>query len=237
MEQYPNVGYVHCERDYIDEKGKVTDLDPFYTCNFVAPGESVLPIYMVTDVGQPAQSLIRKGAFRQALGYCSEFDHLNADKDLWFRLSLVADYAYLREKLALIRIHGNRETTVGFKTFYHPLAVYLTIASQGQWGALRGYGNVVDRLPVAYARLSSECLSIARSCLRDGERELANQYLVFSEIVHEDIVNDAAYRALSAYLEGGGKPTEEASDVLVDDTYRKRKRGYNPPAGYRIIEV
>ena len=86
MEQHPRVGYVHCERDYIDTQGNVTELDPFYNCSFIAPGESALPIYMLTDVAQPAQCLFRRTVFERALRYETEFDHANADKDLWFKL-------------------------------------------------------------------------------------------------------------------------------------------------------
>lgn len=34
MEQHSNIGFVHGERDYIDENGKITELDPFFNCSF-----------------------------------------------------------------------------------------------------------------------------------------------------------------------------------------------------------
>ncbi len=179
MQKYQNVGYVHCERDYIDATGTITELDPFFRCSFIAPGKSVLPIYMLTDIGQPAQSLMRRSVFNRVSGYNTEFDHTNADKDLWFRLSLVSDYAYIREKLALIRIHRQRETTSGFKSFYHPLAIYLMLNNQKEMGEVNGHQNVLDRLPAAYRKLSMECLQIALLCLKDNDKELTRQYLLF----------------------------------------------------------
>ncbi len=74
-----------------------------------------MPIYLLADVAQAAQCLMRRTAFESVMGYESEFDHVNTDKDLWFRLSLEYDYAYIREKLSLIRVHESRETIKAFR--------------------------------------------------------------------------------------------------------------------------
>jgi hypothetical protein len=237
LEKNSNVGYLHCERDYIDAEGNITELDPFYDCSFIAPGESVLPIYMLTDVGQPAQTLIRRSTFNQVFGYQSEFDHTNADKDLWFRLSVVSDYAYIREKLALIRIHKRRETTLGFKSFYHPLAIYLMVNNQARWGKLKGYQNVCDRLPAAYRKLSMECLQIAFICMQDSEVKLAGQYLIFARMICEDIVYEDKYKELMKSLHGSGPVYGEINRIEADDMFVRRKRSYRPPEGYQELEV
>ena len=237
MQKYPNVGYVHGERDYISVDGTITELDPFFKCSFVAPGKSVLPIYMLTDIGQPAQSLIKRSVFNRVSGYNTEFDHTNADKDLWFRLSLVSDYAYIREKLALIRIHKERETTAGFKSFYHPLAIYLMLSNQVELGRVSGHQNVLDRLPAAYRKLSMECLQIAISCLQDNDKKLARQYLLFSQIVHEDVIHEDMYKELQKILTSTGSVESMIQQYIQNDMYIMRKRSYEPPDGYQIIEV
>jgi glycosyltransferase involved in cell wall biosynthesis len=237
MEQNPNVGYVHCERDYIDTSGNIIDLDPFYKCSFISPGESALPIFMLTDVAQPSQCLMRRTAFDKILGYNTEFDHANADKELWFRLSLVSDYAYIRDKLSLIRIHEARESTLGFKRFFHPLAIYLTLDNQARLGEIEGHKNVLERLPAAYRKLASESILIAFSCLKENDRKLAKQYMLFSQIVNEDVINDDQYKKL---LKTFNSPEITGRDVLQDtgnELFVRRHRNYDPPEGFNIIEV
>jgi glycosyltransferase involved in cell wall biosynthesis len=237
MQKYPNVGYVHCERDYINAEGTVTELDPFFSCSFIAPGNAVLPIYMLTDIGQPAQSLIRRSVFNRVSGYNTEFDHTNADKDLWFRLSLISDYAYIREKLALIRIHEKRETTSGFKSFYHPLAIYLMLNNQKELGEVNRHQNVLDRLPAAYKKLAMECLQIAVLCLQDNDRHLARQYLLFSQIVHEDVIHEDMFKELKQIVNSTGPVEGTIQQYAQNDMYVMRKRSYDPPEGYQPIEV
>lgn len=238
MEKNDNVGYVHCERDYIDAHGAVTELDPFYNSSFVAPGESALPIYMLTDVAQPAQCLMRRSVFDEVLGYNTEFDHTNADKELWFRFSMVSDYAYVKKKLTLIRIHEARETISGYRRFFHPLALYLTFTHQAQLGALTGNQAVVERLPVAMRKLAVEALQICRSCLDGGERELARQYLVFSRLACDDIAETDDFKELELLVR---KPstTDSSSngDSISETVFIKKLRQYDPPAGYLPLEV
>ncbi|MCE5336662.1 MAG: glycosyltransferase [Desulfobacteraceae bacterium] len=236
FEQHHDVGYVHCERNYIDPDGNVTELDPFYSCSFIAPGHSALPIYMLTDVAQPSQCVMRRSIFEQMYGYETEFDHANADKDLWFRLSLVSNYAYLREKLAFIRIHPSRETITSFRNFYHPLAMYLTLDNQAKLGALGGHRNVLERLPAAYRKLASESVKIAFFCLEENNRPLAKQYGLFARIASGDIVKDAQYIKLQELLEKDGGSSECASrQGTQSDMFLSRKRSYDPPEGFKVI--
>jgi len=238
MEQHQNVGYVHCDRDYIDASGNITELDPFYSCSFIAPGQSVLPIYMLTDVAQPAQCLMRRAAFNKILGYDTEIDHTNADKDLWFRLSLVSDYAYIREKFSLIRIHESRETTAGFRRFFHPLAIYLMQDIQAKWGELEGYEDVMQRLPAAHRKLSSESLQIALSCLMEGDAKLAKKYLIFSQLVFSEIVDDENYKLIQTIISNSLRTGEVTMPKNAEQNmFLSRKRSYDPPGGYTAIEV
>jgi len=238
MEARPDVGYVHCERDYIDGSGTVIDLDPFYRCSFIAPGDTTLPLYLLTDVGQPAQCLMRRTAFESVLGYDTEFDHTNADKDLWFRLSLVSNYAYIREKLSLIRIHEARETTLGYRTFFHPLAIFLTIEHQRKWGVQEGIATIETKVSVAFRKLAHESVQVALLCIKEGNRELARQYLVFAQLIHGEVVDDENYHHAQACLrefsrDGAGMNAYQAGG----DLFVRKKRSYDPPEGYEMIEV
>lgn len=238
MEAHPEVGYVHCDRDFIDNEGKITELDPFYNCSFITDGKFTLPIYLLADVAQSAQCLMRRASFDSAMGYSTEFDHLNTDKDLWFRLSLISDYAYIREKLSLIRVHQSRETFKAFRNFYHPLALFLTINYHiGLGYEQEGHKNVLERKTFAYKKLSLELLKIAVFALKENNRKLAKQYLLFSQILYQDIVKDELFK----------KCLENCNNLQINgnydlpnieqDMYIKRKRNYDPPEGFRVIEM
>jgi glycosyltransferase involved in cell wall biosynthesis len=232
MEHHPNVGYVHFERDYVDAHGNITELDPFYNASFIAPGEAALPIYLLTDVAQPAQCLIRRSVFTQMLGYNTEFDHTNADKELWFKLSLASDYAYIREKLSLIRIHDARESVIGFNNFFHPLAMYLSIDSQVNRGMLKNHQNVVDRAPAAYDKLAQESLHIARSCLNQGNRTLAKKYILFSQIVSDTIDTTDIFQNVMFKL---NNPDNHKGGQNPEQVFIARKRNYPPPDGFTTL--
>ncbi len=238
MEKYPNVGYVHCERDYIDENGNIADLDPFFKCSFIAPGESALPIYLLTDVAQASQCVMRRSAFHRVYGYNTEFDHGNADIDLWFRLSLVSDYAYIKEKLSLIRIHRARETLVAFRSFYHALALYLMVNYHCRLGGEQeGHKNVLARASAAYRKIAAECLQIASFCLREDNPKLMRQYLLFAELMDEHISEDSRYKQLLDAYHGMGNNTRPSVEKNEPDMFNKRKRGYDPPEGFKRIEL
>ena len=236
MEKHQNVGYVHCDRDLIDENGVVTELDPFYNCSFISPGSAALPIYMVAEVAQAAQCLMRRSAFNRAGGYATDFDHLNVDKDLWFRLSLVSDYAYIREKLALIRIHQSRETLKAFRNFYHPLALYLTLNYHIRLGyEQHGYENVKAKMPAAYAKLASELVRIAVFTLNERNPNLARKYLMFAQIVNPEIIQDSNYQEYWTICYDPEKTKNTTTPIIMDDMFITRKRNYEPPENHTQI--
>jgi glycosyltransferase involved in cell wall biosynthesis len=238
MEANQNVGYVHCERDFIDEDGKITDLDPFFNCSFISPGESVLPIYLLADVAQAPQALVRRTSFNSAMGYSSEFDHVNADKDLWFRLSLISDYAYVREKLSLIRIHKDRETVKAIKNFYHPLALYLTINQQARLAFTQdGHKNVINRIPVAYKKLAIEFINFSLIALNEKNVKLAKKYMLFSRILDKEIISSDLYQQYVKNYNYVLSNPEKEPIHFEQDMYSHRKRNYNPPDEFSEINM
>jgi glycosyltransferase involved in cell wall biosynthesis len=234
MEKHQDVGYVHCERDYIDENNNITELDPFYNCSFIAPGESAAPIYLLTDVAQPAQCLMRRDTFLSVLGYETEFNHCNADRELWFRLSLVSNYAYLQEKLACIRIHNARETILAFKNLFHTLSLYAGIYSQGEYSRLYGFENVYKRLPDAYNKLATESLKIAMHFVKENKPDLAKKYILFAEIADEHICAHEQYHKTADALKDCNKNTKAFSDN-ERHVFTGHTRRYAPPEGFQKI--
>jgi len=233
MEKYNNVGYVHAERDFVTENGELIELDPFYDRSFVVDGEQVMPIYMMTTVAHPAQALCRRSACRNIGGYAMPVDHSNADKALWFYLSTVSDYAYIREKLARIRIGTQTETMITNKNFQHPVLVYMTLLEFVDYAKRKGYTKVTERKDRALLKLASEFLSHAAAALFDGDTVLAGRYLTFCEIISRDIKKDAAYIEIDSML-----ASSEYDEVRLKSyctLEMVRKRSYSPPDGYNEL--
>ncbi len=234
METYQDVGYVHCERDYIDKNNKITELDPFYNCSFIAPGESAAPIYLLTDVAQPAQCLMKRETLFSVLAYETEFDHCNADREMWFKLSLVSNYAYLQEKLACIRIHDERETVTAFNNLFHTLSIYTGIHSQGERARLYGFENIYKRLPDAYNKLAMESLKIAMHCINKNKPDLAKKYILFAEIADEHISSHEKFHETLTALNNSEKKTTDSSDK-EEHVFAGHTRRYDPPEGFQKI--
>ncbi len=237
MENDPDIGFVHGERDYIDENGITTELDPFFNCSFRAKGLDMLPIFTITDIGQSAQALIRYSAFKEIDLHDTESDHLNIDREQWFRLSMVSDYAYIRDKMALIRMpEVTSETTRIVETFYHPIALYHTAKSFEHWALLRGYDGIEERVGLALKRFAKECIGFTKVFLKREKYNLAKKYLLFMKLVDRTIEEDEDYKLCMDALN-----RKDASGIQIDEykkssNYSRRKRNYDPPKGYVIID-
>lgn len=237
MEQDKNVGLVHVERNYIDETGEITELDSFFRCSFRAAGESMLPIFMLTDVGQSAQGLIRRSVFEQAGCHDTEHDHTNIDKEQWFRLCMHADYAYIRNVKNLIRKPaGESQTSTTVRSFYHPIALYVSLKGFIHWGQLRGYRDVVEREEKGMKKLASECLKMTESLLAEGEYAVARKYLLFMQLVDPDIVNREEYKQLLQAWQDKDSTGYQSKEYGETGNFSYRKRSYEPPEGYELLQ-
>ncbi len=235
MESHPNVGYVHGERDFMREDGSLIELDPFFNCSFVAPGESVMPIYMVTTIAHPAQGIVRRSAFMRIGGYEMEIDHMNADKSLWFYLSAVCDYAYIREKMCRIRVGGTNQTALTQQNFQHPVLCHLIINDFARFAAQYGYPKVLARKEEALRRLAKDFLVYAGGMLANENYQGALSYLTYAKILDRAIVGNETWQRLLR-MHDEKKPDIEfirASDVM----FERRTRNFPPPEGFKPICV
>lgn len=237
MEEHPEIGFVHGERDYIDENGVITELDPFFNCSFYVKGENMLPIFTLTDIGQSAQAVIRTSVFEKVGKHDTQSDHLNVDREQWFRLAMVSDYAYIRKKIALIRMpETTSETSRIIETFYHPIALYHTAKSFEKWAKLRNYPKVEERIEVALKRFARECIGFAKVFLKRENYELAQKYLLFMKLVDKEIVADEEYqKCWMAFKEKTGY-LMEVDEYKKSSNYAFRKRNYEPPENYVLME-
>ena len=237
MEKHENIGFVHQERTYIDEDGNMTELDPFFNCSFTVSGEKMLPIFMLTDIGQSAQGLIRRSAFEKAGYHDTEHDHLNIDKEQWFRLCMNSDYAYLREVGTLIRLPAAlSQTTVTVNSFYHPIALFVTLKGFIEWGKLRGYEDVVAREKMGMKKLARECIGMVKALLTSGDFDTARKYLLFMELADDEIVVEDDYKKFKELCDRQEKYDVESSDKVRKEAYSRHSRNYPPPNEYVEID-
>lgn len=236
MENYPNVGYVHGERDFINESGEVIVLDPFYNCSFVAPGENVMPIYMVTTVAHPSQGIFREDVFHKMGGYDMEIDHMNADKMLWFYLSYVSDYAYIREKMSYIQIGNQTETFITQSNFQHPILCHLTIKEMVKFSKEKGLEAVYDREKEALDRLAGDFINYAIGMIIAGNKVCARRYMDYVKVLSENVPKTKEYIKIDRVLQGSDSIDLEYLKQITESSLQKT-RNYQPPLNYNKINL
>lgn len=236
MEAYPNIGYVHVERDFITDKGQKLDLDFFFNCSFIAPGREVMPIYTVTTIAHPSQGIFRTETFRKIGGYEMEIDHMNADRMLWFYMSYEADYAYIREKLCNIRIGEQTETFITQKNFQHPILCHLTLKEMMRFAKKYKLSAVYAREAEAGRRLARDFLNYAAGMMVAQDMESAGRYLDYAVIVSGEIIDEECYRRMIQML-NGTEPIDIIYLKLMTKNALQKKRGYDPPQNYRKINL
>lgn len=237
MEAFPNIGFVHGERDYIDEKGNITELDPFFNCSFRVEGDEMLPIFMLTDIGQSAQAVIRTKTFLEVGKHETESDHLNIDREQWFRLAMISDYAYIQEKMAYIRMpEGTSETSRIVETFYHPIALYHTVKSFEQWGKIKNNPKILERVDKALKRFANECMGFTKVFLAQGKFDLAKKYLLFMRLVDKDIIENDEYIQCIDACKRRKIEKPEIEEFKQSPNYVFRKRNYEAPEHYVRME-
>lgn len=233
MERHPNVGYVHGERDFVREDGSRIELDPFFNCSFVCPGESIMPLYMVTTIAHPAQGVVRRAAFDACGGYEMEIDHMNADKSLWFYLSAVSDYAYIRDKCTRIRISAGTETALTQRNFQHPLLCHLIVKDMLRFARQKNYPKVLAREKEALERLAQEFVGYAGGQIRQDNFDGGLRYLRYAEVLSREIVDDVRWQKLNDMC--GQRQRDDAYLDSIDTAHLARKRGYAPPENFTEI--
>ena len=231
----PSVGYVHGERDFVNSDGEITTLDPFFNCSFIAPGENVMPIYMMTSIAHPSQGIFRRSAFEKIGGYIMEIDHGNADKSLWFYLSAVSDYAYIRNKMCYIRVGTETETFISKQNFQHPVLCHLIINDYLRYAERFGYKQVLERKEEALFRLAKEFMGYASGMFEINNYDMAYSYLLYSEIVNRKIKNEQLWKDLMRKCLNRDLKHEHDPESSMENT--RKKRNYNPPDGYKCIDM
>ncbi len=229
FEKYPNVGYVHTERKFIDEYGEERDEEPFYKCSFIAPGEEVMPIYMMTTVAHPAQGMYRASTFRSVGGYSQYVEHTNADKTLWFFLSGVSDYAYIRDTLSRVRIGQYSETFISQVNFQHPLLMVLTLMYFVDYAKDNDLDAVIIKENLAKEKFAIEMLEFCAGMLINENYETAQKYLVFCQVLDRRIIENYIYCELDKMCKNRMVDKYKLNEMFMK---KNKKRNYDPPKKY-----
>jgi hypothetical protein len=194
-----------------------------------------MPIYMVTTIGHPAQGIFRRSAFERIGGYAMEIDHMNADRSLWFYLSTVSDYAYIRDKMCRIRVSADTQTTLTTRNFQHPVLCHLTINDFCRYAEQFGFPKVAERRQEALSRLARDCLTWAGGALAAGDRDTAAAFLDYSRLLDRDIAGTEHRQRLQVMYDTG---TPDLDYIASRDVmFSARKRNYPPPDGYIPIDA
>jgi hypothetical protein len=192
-----------------------------------------MPIYMVTTIAHPAQGIVRRSAFQRIGGYQREVDHMNADKSLWFYLSSVSDYAYIREKMCRIRVSAHNQTALTRQNFQHPVLCHMIINEFCRYAEQFGFPEVLARKEEALRRLAADFLVYAGGMLEHGDYDGAWAYLAYARILRRDITDDERWQRLNSMWE---TKTVDRDYIRERDTmFAARKRGYEPPPGFTEI--
>ena len=236
MEQYPNVGYVHGERDFITDTGEVLELEPFYRCSFIAPGRDVMPIYMVTTVAHASQGIYRSETFHSRGGYDMEVDHMNVDRLLWFYLSYISDYAYIREKMSKIRVGNQTETFITQSNFQHPMLCHSTLKEMVRFAKAKGLEAVYNREAEALERLARDFINYAAGMLATGDLVCAGRYLEYIALLSEQVTRQEVYIRLIRM-----QRKEDAIDMAylnrISRQALQKPRNYEPPMHYKLLKL
>ncbi len=235
MQEHPNVGYVHGERNFVTPGGDILELDPFFNCSFVAPGINTMPIYMVTTIAHPSQAVFRREVYDQTGGYDMPIDHMNADRALWFYMSAISDYAYIREKMSYIRIGEQTETIITQANFQHPIFCHLTVKEFVRFAKQNDLPDVYAREQEALIILAREFVGYAAGMLWNGDFEKAKVYLNYSRVVNREIENTEEYKGVHHMWQS--RDVDRSLIKTISQVNHKKKRSYRPPAGHQEIET
>jgi len=234
MEKYPNVGYVHGEKDIIFDNGNYGGWNPFYKCSFVAPGRNAMPIYMVATVANASQGVMRRQAFASIGGYDQEIEHMQVDRTLWFYLSYNWDVAYIKEKSCAIHIGSQTETSITIKNSQHLIQSHLTLLNFIKFAKEHDLPEVYGRKDEAERRLADEFVGYAARMFIQEDYEKTNSYLNYAKVINRRIVDSENYKLVYSALNG-----ETINKGIIRNLYlidEHKKRGYEPPKDYMLLQ-
>jgi len=238
MEKNQNVSMVMVHRDEIDDAGNLYETPPFYNTSCIVDGESQASVFMMAGIAVPSQVLVRAESRKNTFRY--RFYQMQVAGDWYsnFLMSCVGDIAYIKEALCEYRVHFGNETNESEKNLVGIFEHFVIINAFRATANSVGFEKAVARYPEAIEKLGTMCLRYALKMLQNKEFICAKKYLYLANVLKLDMEADEKYQELwqLVYLEGTEQFDEELK-LFESKNILNRTVSYDPPAGYKEIEV
>jgi GT2 family glycosyltransferase len=179
LDKYPNVGFVFSDMALIDDDGNVIGghWNPILPdSDTVFNGAEFFRLLLSSGNLVPCSSVMMRASLLRQWGFFDARLRYTPDLEMWLRLSLHHDVAYLAEPLVSLRRHSGQESTRFIGT---------TCEIEEVWKAFRiillEHAQYVDEphkaLGLASSHLRTWTSSFLRQSLRRGDLRLALQFL------------------------------------------------------------
>jgi glycosyltransferase involved in cell wall biosynthesis len=195
---FPKLGYVYCDKTYIDTAGVAARFTPFYRESGIIPGFSEARVNLLGWHVVPSQMLIRKTCMRAIGGY--RF----SDMFPVYLLNLGFDVGYLNAPLIAYRRHKTSITSQSIKDKVMITALYLT--------KMRVLNHFLPNAAYHLRELKADirrhtaktCLSTyAFPLLAENQTRLCEEYMALARGFCLDIENTPRYRFLEGAVQQG----------------------------------
>lgn len=105
LNTHHDVSYVHCSCRLMDMEGAVFDIHKVWQEDWLRPGAEAL-VELIPEQYIYFSTVVARRSCYRTVGSFDESVTDAADIDMWFRLALPHNLAYVAEPLALIRVHS-----------------------------------------------------------------------------------------------------------------------------------
>jgi glycosyltransferase involved in cell wall biosynthesis len=247
------IGFVAVEREVIDEHGEIHPFPPFYNRSCIVPGEKQAKVFLMGNPLVPSQIIIDRKfhqpdyrqfyamrnnpkALESLLRRKHEYDCMG-DCDMWYRLCLRADFAYLQEKLVLYRQHFKGEAARhmgnlrGFFELFVMKHRFIEIAKAQGNTYIPSFGEEAIR------KIGSDCLKWAILFLEYRDLRAARRLIHLAVAIDDTLEASKTYKALSFILSSDLEDPWKAYQGLLPSVGAFiRDFSYEPPEGSVVIE-
>lgn len=225
-----DVGMVATEIDLIDRDDNTLGYIPFYDNSYIIPGIKQAKVFLMTNFLCPGQVLIKRSVFEKVGMFDIRFRTV-ADWDLWFKICLQSDIAYLNEKLSLRRIHDNNLYVYGIKSMESMFDTYTLKLDFLK--RVKGNSYLEGFSKEAITKLAKDCINVSVEMLKINERDIAIQYLNLARVFDIQIEDERSFKTISYCINSGSKDPFELIKK-IDEAFPTgvgSGKPYNAPEG------
>lgn len=104
----PNVGLVYSDCEFIDKTGKQISVAPSFPSDYIKKGVSELKKLLLGNYMPPPTVMVRKECYKKLGEYRGDY----SDYEMWMRICLYYDIAYISKILACYRVGGGSDEQV-----------------------------------------------------------------------------------------------------------------------------